>query len=419
MIVLAISFCLYLLYKDTSQLSQKNKIWVRVVLLVYCMISFMYNGFLESCGWQYGIPGADMEAHFFAAKDLGKGVGWGTLSLYGERFAYISINTIGYFLYAEVLSKLLYWPVIFDVKINIYLVYVMQAVIAVDALVKFSNSFSLLKRDIEWCNTFLLLSACATFAISAGQLMRDIYVIWFIVVIFEQIIKFNILCDECSSKDSFATGFWMRIFALAIMAILFRFYSAMIFVPLLLFYGGYLRLGIASSAGLTCFILFGTTIIDAIRESLSVSWLFEGVDFSEAIRFLLFPNVINQIEYIKDWQLYFGFYDYLGGVNVPGVLLAMGIWNLFVFPLIFFGFFGTLRSSYKENVLWFSILLNVVFLYSLVYEQIDTRHRLFMCLPMAFLASKGIAWLNGKRKVYIKLYSITILYIILMLFLVM
>lgn len=419
MIILAISFCLHQLYKDNSQLSTKNKIWVRLVLLVYCIISILYNGFLESFGWQYGIPGADMEAHFLAAYELDKGVGWGTLSLYGARFAYISINTIGYFLYAEVLSKLLYCPEIFDVKINIYLVYVMQAVIAVDALVKFSNALRLLKRDIEWRNTFLLLSACATFAISAGQLMRDIYVIWLIVIIFEQIIQFSILCEECRGKGSFAAGFWMRIFALAILAIIFRFYSAIVFIPLILFYSGYLRLGIASSAGLTCFIFFGSTIIDAIREKLSVSWLFDSVDFSEVIRFLLFPNVINQIEYIKDWQFYFGFYDYLGGVNVPGVYLAMGVWNLFVFPLMFVGFFAKIRSSYKENTLWFSILLNVVFLYSLVYEQIDTRHRLFMCLPMVFLASKGIAWLNARKKIYITLYSITILYIILMLFLVM
>ena len=87
----------------------------------------------------------------------------------------------------------------------------------------------------------------------------------------------------------------------------------------------------------------------------------------------------------------------------------MAAWNTFIFPLALFGLVRTLRRDKMENILWGTILLNIVLLYSISYDSIDTRHKFFMALPLCYFANKGIIYLNRMDKRLIWFYSIAMI----------
>ncbi len=350
-----------------------------------------------------------MEAHFQGAKALSAGDKWDGLAGYGVRFKKISIDTIGYFLYAEVLSWLIFRATILSVGMNVYLVYIIQSVIMIDALVRFSQAFAIILNKKRISGIFLCLALCVTYAITAYQLLRDSILMWLIAVLLKYVVDAG--KKQAQGKIGIDEKYIVATF-LVLMCFVFRIYSILITVPLVCYYYGYKKTALGMSLSFAGILALGTAIIQIVRQFTSISWAFGTVEAAETLQFILFPNIFNQTKYLTNWDFYFFDYNYSSGCNVPGVYYLMSIWNVAVIPLAGMGVFNKFRKFGKENTLWLMILLNTAMLYSLSYSVIDTRQKLFMSLPLCFLACRGYDWLEALDKTARFSYFICVLMVV-------
>ena len=389
---------------------------VLATIAVYMLFMMYYCNYVNAQPgtYQYGIPGADMLAHFQGAKALSEGRSWTELAFIGSRFEEVGISTIGYFIYTTFLAIALYVLPIFSVGINVYLVYVFQIIISVDACIRYNRFYRKNLPGHSKMRTFFILATCIPFAMQATQLMRDIYYMWFISILLEKVTSYReiskaTLRDRRSKRIVKRVGFWLSVILLSLICICMRFYSAIVFVPLLLYYTRYKKLGVYSSLTVSAVLLVGLGFIELIRGFIGgATWAFSPPNLGESIQFLLFPQIFSQSEYILNWGKFFTSID-VSGCNVPGVYYAMAVWNTFIFPLALFGLLSTLRRDKMENILWGTILLNIVLLYSISYDSIDTRHKFFMMLPLSYFANKGIICLNCMDKRLIWFYCVAMI----------
>lgn len=407
---------LAMLAHTMRDLSPHSRIAVYLAILAYLVGLAYYAKVINGVGWQYAIPGADMQAHFEGAKAISEGSKWSDLAGYGVRYEGIGINTIGYFLYAQVLALMMYTLPVFGEEMNVYIVYVIQIIIMMDAMLRYDRCFRQINNSKRRLSTFFTLALCVTYAITAYQLLRDTFMMWAIAALFDYTIRLR-NAREMHTRNRTAYLYTVLIL-LAITCVLLRFYSVIVFLPIVIYYSGHGKIGMATSLSVTVILLVGLEFINIIKQFTFVSWSFETVDIGETIRFLMFPNIVNQSTYLLDWDAYFGGYNYLSGCNVPGVYYAMAVWNVAVFPLVGISLITGNRKQRIENLLWFSILLNVAMLYSISYVNIDTRHKLFMSLPMCFLGYRGFKWLREKSVLFVGSYSIGVCIIVLSVFLI-
>lgn len=419
MTVFVLCAVLIMLRHTMRDLNAKSRIAVAAVLTLYLLGLIYYAHIINGAGWQYAIPGADMLAHFEGAKGLSQGKKWSDLAAYGVRFEGIGLNTIGYFVYAQILSWLLFALPIVSEGVGVYLVYVIQIILMVDALLRYNRCYCKIFRAREGIGAFLTLAFCVTYAVTAYQLLRDTLMMWIMAVMFDYIFQ-DYSVDETviSNRKGRPVRYAVNLVLLGLISVVFRFYSAMIFVPVALYYGGHRKLGLISSLSLTAVLLFGLNLIDQIKQLMLVSWSFDTVDVGETIRFLLFPNIVSQSRYLMDWSTYFSGYNYLSGCNVPGVYYAMSVWNMAMYPLAGVSLAASGKDQRIENALWLSILLNVAMLYSISYVNIDTRHKLFMSLPICLLAHRGYQMLRRKSLLLCGLYVGAVCGIVLIAFLI-
>ena len=400
-------------------MAKKDRLKVAAVILLYLLGMFYYCGFInnQSSSAGFGIPGADMLAHFRGAEALSRGYHWKDLAVIATRFEKIGISTIGYFLYTSFLSLAIFTFPVFSTGFNVYLVYVFQIVIAVDSSIRYNRIFSRLIPEQRKMSTFFCLATCIPYLVQACQLMRDIYYMWFIALLLEKIVlhfqaaktsrialRSNAVCTR---PELLPAGliFWGQIFILSVLCVCVRFYSLILIVPLMLYYSGHKKMGVVASLSVSVLLLVAFPLLNILKQAVGIAWAFSMPDFRECIQFLAFPNIFNQSKYLFNWTYYFGYTMDVGGCNVPGVYYAMAVWNLWFFPLAILGLITQVRNYGWENLLWSTILLNIVITYSVSYDTIDTRHKFFMSLPLCFLAQRGLVWLRKRNKTWIWMYN--------------
>ena len=376
------------------QIRDRGKVLATIAVYMLFMICYCNYVNAQPGTYQYGIPGADMLAHFQGAKALSEGRSWTELAFIGSRFEEVGISTIGYFIYTTFLAIALYVLPIFSVGVNVYLVYVFQIIISVDACIRYNRFYRKNLPGHSKMRTFFILATCIPFAMQATQLMRDIYYMWFISILLEKVTSYReiskaTLRDRRSKRIVKRVGFWLSV--------------------ILLYYTRYKKLGVYSSLTVSAVLLVGLGFIELIRGFIGgATWAFSPPNLRESIQFLLFPQILSQSEYILNWGKFFTSID-AGGCNIPGVYYAMAVWNTFIFPLALFGLLSTLRRDKMENILWGTILLNIVLLYSISYDSIDTRHKFFMTLPLCYFANKGVICLNRMDKRLIWFYCVAMI----------
>lgn len=428
MIVLALM--LWTFHRTLQDFCLKHRLIIIGITLLYIAGIFWHTQFLIGKGWVYGIPGADMAAHFHAATDLAQGVLWEKLKISGSmRFQSVQLNTIGYFAYAQYLSWLLYSPTIINIQVSLYIVYLSQALMSVCAAINFSRTYFLLIRGTKKITPCVIILSCIPFAILSYQLMRDIYLMWGLSIIYRETMLLqqgmqhktagvpSVLKNAPKGLNlRFASSSpqvrWTKIFLLTLLCCLLRFYSLLLILPFVLGYGVSKKRGAICSLFVTGILLLGSSFISFFHTALKISWQFGTIDPYETLQYLIFPSIINQTKYLLNWDALFGKYDYISGCNLPGVYYLMSVWNVAFFPSMIVGIFRTAKTKTAECVLWLSMLLNMCMLYSLVYTSIDTRQKLMIALPICYFSLEGFQWLRKKGAIIMVLYVFTILFIL-------
>ena len=422
--VLAAIAMLYANIKDLPS-GDRRKVWLFV--FVYLILMGYYTNFInqQPTSFGYGIPQADMLAHYRGAEAISRGYSWSELSTVATRFEEVGLNTVGYFIYTSFLYVCLFVLPVFDVGTNIYLVYVFQILLSVDTCVRYNRFFRRCIPEVRSNTGLYILICCVPFVVQACQLMRDIYYMWMIALLFEAIQKGQYIKNHVSVNQQIRipslNGLelilrwlrrnWLLLLAMT-MCVLLRFYSVIVFLPPALYYSNRKKLGVMTSFCISAALLLGVSVINILREQLGIPWTFASPDLGESIQFFLFPNIINQSKYLFNWQFYFGDTIDISGCNVPGVYYAMSVWNIWAIPLMFIGFAAKFRKYKWEHLMWGTILLNTVLTYSMVYPSIDTRHKFFMAIPMCFLALRGITWLKQKGRILFYSYNLAVYFLV-------
>lgn len=377
---------------DMRKLACRESLAVVCIVLLYSGFAVYHVGYVnsQSYAFGFGIPGADMLAHFEGAREIARGAAWGDLASLGARYDHIGISTICYFIYASFLSACIFGgPSFLGVEVNIYLIYLFQIFVSVDACLRLSWFFSRVISGSRVTGLFLMFALCVPFCTQACLLMRDVYYMWAMAAAFE-------LVSRCGGE---ALRDWklknkLLLVTLVAVCVCLRFYSIVVLAPVLLYYGGKRKVAVAGMVAAVCVVAVGSGLLDLLRQHLGISWSFSGVSVSEVLNFSFFPSLISQTEHIVDAGRYFAGEIDVSGVNTPGVYYLMSIWNLLVLPLAAIGLFADGEAKNSEKMLWLLVFAIVIMIYSVSYSSIDTRHKLLLIPSLVFFAYHGFLQLR-------------------------
>lgn len=390
--------------RDIRKLNQADQLKVFGMALIYIAAMIYYVSFInaQSNTFGYGIPGADMLAHYQGAEKLSKGFSWVQLSSVASRFEKVGVSTIGYFIYTNFISLCIFTLPVFSTGVNVYLVYAFQILVSLDTALRFGHVVASEHRNIREIQVFLSLALCAPFMVQSFQLMRDIYYMWAIVSLL------FVLCQLKENKTFAQKRVWvyLKCGLLFVMAVMLRYYSLVLIIPLMLYYSEHKKIAVYVVLGELVVLIFGSNVIDIVKQIIGLPWTISSPEISESIKFLLFPNIFNQSKYLLHWRQFFGTGIDVSGCNVPGVYYIMSVWNLWILPLAGVGVLTNWKEKKKETFIWVGILISIVMIYSITYDAIDTRHKFFMSLPLCYLAAKGSEKL--RKRIPCCIYNLTV-----------
>ena len=399
MIVILVFLAARMLIRNCRVFSNKERAVISTVTVGYLLALIYYTSYIDAqpFSFGYGIPQADMLAHYKGAQAISQGQNWNQLSSIASRYESVGIGTIGYFIYASFLSICVFTLGVFDPGINVFLVYVLQMILSIDACVRYGRFYSAVIPKSKVFVATIVLITCAPYAIQAFQLMRDVYYMWLIALLLEKVVSQKTIKSESALQGGnprkqfldIITGRKAALVLIAALCVLLRVYSLMVFLPLVLYYTSHRKGALAVAGALSLVLAVGSGAIDILRQVVGVTWTLSAPNIVECVSFLLFPNIFNQTEYLLHWDQYFYAGIDISGCNVPGVYFAMALWNVVVIPMALVGVVESFKKNKYECITWLLILINVLMLYSVSYDSIDTRHKFFMSIPICFFAVCG------------------------------
>ncbi len=359
-------------------LKQENIIRVLTVfsMILFFILSLLFTYYLEEViGWDYGVPGADLTAHFNGAIAISKGTPLKELYKVDERFA-LSFSQIGYILYAYFIAFVSFTPTIFDIKFSLTIFYFLQIIFT---LITINNilSFLSIKNRRDKIFVFIMLTTCACFFQSSSVLMRDIWIIYFLS---ELLISFK------TKKISH-----LKCLLLLFILFLLRYYTVIITIPLYIYYGFKKKnFALISSFVIFLILLLGNSVVSFFANFVGIKWNYSfDINPIGMIKYILFPNVYNQSNIIKNIDR--SYHANFGG-NIELIYYLLSCWNTFVLPIILFGIYvGFKEKKTKETLLWLLIIANIAVLYAIFYSSVsEPRHKLLLLCSFAFFFYNGV-----------------------------
>ncbi len=365
---------------------------LNLALVVYIVFSIILNDYLQYVyGWEYGVAGADLLAHFEGARALAEGTKIIDLHNVAYRFE-ISFSGITYILYALLVKIIAFSPVIVSYRVSLHLMYTLQMIVAVLAA---DNLCTLFRKEKEKYNYILLFSilSCVCVAQQASILMRDIWVFYFLTLLFKN--SFD------SRKDTI-----VGILILSACAV-FRFYTVILTIPFFVWkITKRIKVGVISSFAILAFFLAGQQLIYTFAIAFGIKWEFDfNFNIESIVRYFLFPNIMTQTHNVQHMSTN---YHAIFGGNTEWIYYMLSCWNVYVYPLACYGILKTLtdRKKIGEGVIWLSQIINIGLLYSAFYDSVtEPRHKLLILFGVLFFFNEGIRKLNKK---VIIVYSFTI-----------
>lgn len=389
MIILLVFFLACALYNKTKMLPPKSKNNI-IVFLIFAIITIvLFNLYVEySVGWKYGVPFDDDSSWIFkAAEAMSKGSKWDVLyklvsSDWDLTNRALSLSNLGQYIYATIIRFCLYSPVVFDLHINIYLVYLAQLMLLSIGIINV-----IIELDVYGGRYFNKIPAKSSlfYAImfypivvfNAGKMMREALYIFCILEVFHYFLVY-----VNSRKIS-------KIFILfSLLALIIRPNTIVLILPLCLYM--YLGDKIAVISNTVIFVIFmvGTLIINRIMAIVGWSYSFGEMNLTEMLHLFLFPNIINQFkDFITifsspSWQTVLYFFQSLW--NIPYIILmTTGILN---------------HKDKKLTKLFIMIIVNALAIYSLAYniDSFTPRYKLIYFIPQLYFVYTGMCYMKNK-----------------------
>lgn len=397
--IVFLGFALILFYFRIRH-TGKTQILLWGSFVLFFLFAIILNTYLESVyHWEYGVPGADLSAHFKGARALANGTKLKDLYLVNSRFA-LRFSNIGYILYAFFLAIVGFIPMSMPVMFSLYLVYAIQCLAAVTACLNIAE-FVTQENPRQQKSVFLMLVTCVSVSQMASVLMRDIWIVFFASLLMRQLLREKVNHPLC--------------IALILFICLLRSYMILIVFPIYVYYGlDRKKEGIWSTVAISVVFLFGSVILDRFATLLNVLWEYD-FHFSPVniIQYFLFPNIVSQTHNVQNMAR--GYHVIFGGNN-EWVYYLLAVWNCFTIPVVAWGVIKNIGGKDRSEVFfWLMNLINVGLLYAVFYNSVsEPRHKLMILYTYAYLFGRGIERMKVKTRV-VYVFLITILLLLLFL----
>lgn len=363
-------------------------------------MDFFYTKFLINIGWEYGIPGADMQNYFQAALAINNGK-WSELAVISPLyFSQIKFGTLTYFLFSMLTAVLLRIPIV-DYQITLYFIYVSFLLICILACINVAKLLG--KNKIESCHLFFSLF-CFGLIFAAYRLLRDVLLFYIITV--------TLLYIKNNGKEK---NKYISII-LMLVCIVMRPYTILIVLPFYMVNCIKSKRVLIYVTLIPMILIFFNDVFSIILPYFNITWNLSYFDTREVINFLLFPNIFNQSRLLLNWNSVPHSFRYVAGCDLPGMYYAMSLWNFFIYPMVFIGVLYRIKDRIRDKVLWTSILMNISIIYSILYNMksgIETRHKIMILIPLVYFAGEGVEFI---RRVKVGKYRVSTIYPLFMFF---
>lgn len=396
MIVVLFILVIFLLKKKLSLLDDRVRNNIMIIIFGGIFIIILFNLYVEYyVGWKYGVPFDDDSRWIFKASEaINKGEKWDRLYRLVSRDwditnRSLSISNFGQYLYATIISYCLYHPVLFDLHINIYLVYLTQlmliSVSVIDVIIEIDGLYKKSYKKLPSLTVvFFMLLFYPMVIFNAGKMIREAIYIFAMLEVFACFINY------------IALGKLNKFFIIySFLFVLIRPMSIIIVVPLSLWtiFGDIIA--ISSNIVIMAIFIVGTVIINKVMSIIGWSYSLGEVSISELIHLFMFPNILNQ------------FSDFLMMFSHPSwqtiVYFFQSFWNI---PFIFLMVIGILNPKDKKlSFLLFTIFINSMSVYSISYSigNFTPRYKLTYFIPQVYFVYIGLCTIKNKiriRKAY-------------------
>lgn len=375
---------LSMLQKRLRQFSKgrRQRIWFLIVACVIMML--LYELYVEyAVGHKYGIPTDDDTRWIFAAATaLRSGSTVESLMYLTQNTDYdlanraLSFNNLGQYLYAFWVYAVVYLPTLFSVRVNLFILYVMQIllnfIVAIDLTNYLCKVTAKAKNEyFPFWGVFLAIVMCPLLLFNSFKLLRESWYLFFVV---EAI---------CKAENVGTRGSKKIVFGNALMAVLFRPLVIVLLAPVILYYCFDKHIGrIAAMAGMV-FMIAAPVLLTVIARLVGWSYHIGTVSLPEMVHLLLFPNVFNQFNLLLEigdnpsWITPFYFF--------------MSVWNVIYVVIMAVGILFA-EKKHLDRVFWLCTLINCIIIYTIPYniENMTPRYKLLFFIPMMYFCTIAI-----------------------------
>lgn len=380
MIFVYLFFVIAYLRKVKKKLSKIARQNITVLIFFAIVGMIVYELYVEyAVGWQYGVPYDDDTGWIFrAAAAIKNGESWNQLFLLAHNADWndsrvLSFSTLGQYVYAAFVATTLYFPTVFHIKVNLYLLYTFQILLVSAAIIECSSALEVVCTDVHGMRRpsktgfFFLMFFYPIVIFNTYKVLRETFFIFLSLKTFLAFVQ----TQECR-------GSLRKLIVYSICLILVR-PNSIIFVFSLIvwrYFGE--KLAITSGLVISVLLLVGTFIISEVTQILGWRYGFGTVQLNELVHLLLFPNPVSQTQNLL--QI---------GQNpswVTVLYFSQSIWNIPIMAVCMCGIIHSLKR--KNNLVWMIIWLNSLMVYSLAYsiESMTPRYKLIYLIPqMVFL----------------------------------
>lgn len=385
-LILAIS-CLRKAKKKLNKTAKKN-ISFMIVLAILLMVG--YELYVEySVGWRYGVPFDDDTGWIFrAAAAMKNGQPWNELYKVALNYEWndsrvLSLTTLGQYIYAAFVSSALYYPVIIDIRLNLYLLYLFQIIIVSAAIVDFMYAIKIymmnnlaLRYASDTCYFFMLLFYPVVL-FNSFKLLRETFFVFFMLKVFVAFVQFK------NDKK------YNQLCIYSICLLIIRPNSIVYVFPLIVCCIFNEKIATMACYLISFLLLFSSWIVSKVTQLLGWNYGVGTVKFQEMMHLLLFPSPISQtMNFIEI------------GKNPSWITLlyfSQSIWNIPIIALAIVGIYCSVKK--KKNTFWILIWANALMVYSLAYSisNITPRYKLIYLIPQMLFVYIGLCQV---RKVF-------------------
>lgn len=396
MILIYLIFFGSIFMKRINKLSPNKRRIFYTLFALYLIFMLLYEIYVEFfVHWEYGVPFDDDTGWIFrSANALHMGTPINKLYLlvqrsYDTENRALTFNNLGQYFYMLWVYLGMYFPKVFNIRINLYLLYTVQSLMVFIAAIDLESVFEKIlfknkdKSKIPYWWFILIFLFTPIIQYNAYKLLREIWYIYVMIEVMYMTVNIK------TKKD------YIYIFALIILATGLRAFSLLLTVPFFLYYGVNKKIGKITNLSLLFMLFVGTNILFVIMRLFNDNYIGKNVDFEIIVHLLFFPNVFNQF---KNLLLMFKQPSW-----VTLLYFTQSVWNVIIMPLAALGIvFG--KKIKEDYFFWLVMLVNTSATYSLVYriESITPRYKLVFLIPLLYFVMALMGKLKEKCKIVLR-----------------